>query len=106
MVELFGDMPHDLLQVGKYSNRWFTTEGAQLFILRSKPLIRPINSITVGNMRMNATYHPISLESVLERQMEKSDVVGTAVFLKTLLNLRPDNRASPHDIINHQWFSE
>lgn len=28
MVELFGEMPHDLLQVGKHSNRWFTAEGA------------------------------------------------------------------------------
>jgi hypothetical protein len=27
MVELFGEMPHDLLHFGKNSNRWFTAEG-------------------------------------------------------------------------------
>jgi hypothetical protein len=57
-------------------------------------------------MRLNTTYYPISLRSVLERHIEKNDVVGTATFLNTLLNLRPDNRARPRDIIDHQWFSE
>ena len=27
MIELFGEMPHDLLHFGKNSNRWFTAEG-------------------------------------------------------------------------------
>ena len=27
MVELFGEMPQDLLRTGKNSNRWFTAEG-------------------------------------------------------------------------------
>ena len=57
-------------------------------------------------MRLNTTYYPISLRSVLERHIEKSDVVGTADFLNTLLKLQPDNRARPRDIIDHQWFSE
>ena len=69
-------------------------------------LIHRFNDKSVGKMRLNTTYYPISLSSVLERHIEKSDVVGTDAFLNTLLNLRPDNRACPRDIIDHQWFSE
>lgn len=29
--------------------------------------------LIVGNMRLNTTYYPISLRSVLERHIEKSD---------------------------------
>ena len=32
MIELFGDMPHDLVHVGTYSSRWFTTEGNDFFV--------------------------------------------------------------------------
>jgi len=85
MIELFGEIPHDLIQGGKYSHRWFTAQG---------------------DMLLNTTYYPISLETVLERHIERNDVVGTAAFLNTLLNLRPDSRARPHDIIDHQWFGE
>ena len=32
MLELFNEMPRDLLHTGKNSNRWFTSEGSY-FIL-------------------------------------------------------------------------
>ena len=57
-------------------------------------------------MRLNTTYYPISLSSVIERHIEKNDVVGTVAFLNMLLSLRPDDRARPCDIVNHRWFSE
>lgn len=109
MIELFGEMPHDLLHLGKNSNRWFTSEGVLFFNPSIHcSLFALINSslMMIGNMRLNTTYYPISLRSVLERHIEKSDVVGTDTFLNTLLNLRPENRARPRDIIDHQWFSE
>ena len=106
MIELFGEIPHDLIHAGKYSHRWFTPEGKQYSFFSFLPSFRLILTCYLGNLRLNTTYYPISLRSVLERHIEKSDVVGTTAFLNTLLILRPDDRARPQDIIDHQWFSE
>ncbi|KAF8161647.1 kinase-like domain-containing protein [Crassisporium funariophilum] len=85
IIELFGEMPIDIIRAGRSSRRWFTEDGA---------------------LRIDTTYYPISLDSVLERHIEKSDVSGATSFLETLLKLRPENRARPQDIIDHQWFSD
>jgi len=56
-------------------------------------------------MRIDTTYFPITLSTVLERHVEKSEVEGTAEFLGTMLKLRPEDRAKPDEIIDHPWFS-
>ncbi|KAF8953644.1 kinase-like domain-containing protein [Flammula alnicola] len=85
MIELFGEMPAELVKPGKLSGQWFTEDGA---------------------LRIDTTYYPITLGSVLERHLEKGDVLGTTAFLEMLLRIRPEDRAMPEDIIDDQWFSD
>lgn len=83
IIELFGTFPLDMVLSGKYSQRWFTQEG---------------------NLKIDTTYYPISLATVLQRKIARRDVVGTAAFLDGLLQLQPDHREKPKDIVNHLWF--
>ncbi|KDR69734.1 hypothetical protein GALMADRAFT_77163 [Galerina marginata CBS 339.88] len=83
MIELFGNMPTDMVKSGQFSREWFTEDGA---------------------LRIDTTYYPISLGSVLERHLEKNDVVGTTAFLTKLLKLCPKERARPENMVNDPWF--
>ncbi|CAA7263083.1 unnamed protein product [Cyclocybe aegerita] len=84
MIELFGEMPKELVRAGTLSERWFTEDGC---------------------LRIETTYYPVSLRSVLQRHIDASNVEGTTEFLEMMLKLRPEVRACPKDMINHPWFS-
>ncbi|KAJ3504224.1 hypothetical protein NLJ89_g8048 [Agrocybe chaxingu] len=85
MIELCGEIPKELVRAGRLSDRWFTEDGC---------------------LRIETTFYPVSLRSVLQRHIDASNAEGTAKFLEMMLKLRPEARARPQDTINHPWFSE
>jgi len=60
----------------------------------------------LGALRIETTYHPITLGTVLERHIEEKEVAQATAFLETLLKVRAEDRARPEDIIDHPWFSD
>ncbi|KIM36903.1 hypothetical protein M413DRAFT_424015 [Hebeloma cylindrosporum] len=85
MIEVFGELPLDVIRMGKLSDQWFTRDGA---------------------LRIETTYYPIALGTVLERHIERRDVAQATAFLDTLLKVRPEDRSRAEDVIDHPWFSD
>lgn len=101
MIELLGDVPATLIHAGNSSRRWFTEDGERPRCV----IFARAYEYWVGLLRIETTYYPVSLASILERHIERSEVEGTTQFLGTLLRLKPEDRANPEDIIDHEWFS-
>jgi len=110
MIEIFGEISPDIIRAGKFSDQWFTKNGGFLDQVERKiaknSTAPPISLELVGEFRIDTTYYPIALGTVLERHIEKRDVPQTTAFLETLLKVRPEDRARPEDIIDHPWFSD
>jgi len=111
MIEVFGDISPDIIRAGKLSDRWFTKDGEYLNQIErrvmknsSAPAILCLKCL--GALRIETTYYPIALDTVLERHIEKRDVPHATAFLEMLLKVRPEDRARPEDIIDHPWFSD
>lgn len=58
----------------------------------------------LGAFRIQTTYYPVSLESVLEAKMSDTDVPDAASFLRTMLQLHPEDRWKAKDLVDHLWF--
>lgn len=101
MIELLGDVPVSLIHAGNSSRKWFTEDGEHPRCV----IFAWAYECWAGLLRIETTYYPVSLASILERHIEKSEVEGTTQFLETLLRLNPEDRANPEDIFNHEWFS-
>jgi hypothetical protein len=56
-------------------------------------------------MRLETTYYPVTLESILGSHLEETDIATSADFLHTMLQLRPQERSKAKDIVDHPWFS-
>ncbi|KAF9553634.1 kinase-like protein [Agrocybe pediades] len=85
MIELFGEMPVDVIKAGRFSGHWFTTDG---------------------RLRIDTSYYPIELKTVLERHIVGEDLSGAAMFLEKMLKLQPNERAQPRELMDDPWFSE
>ena len=111
MIEVFGDISPDIIRAGKLSDEWFTRDGECLEQIERKIMknssARSILCLKcLGALRIETTYYPIALGTVLERHIEKRDVPHATAFLETLLKVRPEDRAWPEDILDHPWFSD
>ena len=110
MIEVFGDISPDIIRAGKLSDRWFTRDGECLIKIERKIIknssVSAIPLKYLGALRIETTYYPIALGTVLERHIEKRNVPQATDFLETLLKVRPEDRARPADIIDHPWFSD
>lgn len=110
MIEVFGDISPDIVRAGTLSDQWFTRDGERLNQIEKKIMKNSsapaIHLKYLGALRIETTYYPIALGTVLERHIEKRDVPQATDFLERLLKIRPEDRARPEDIIDHPWFSD
>ncbi|GLB38086.1 putative spliceosomal complex assembly [Lyophyllum shimeji] len=84
MIEILGPFHPDMLDVCPNAHQWFTE---------------------TGTLRIDTTYYPVSLKSILHARIAAEDVAATAAFLDVVLQLDPKERPRARDLINHPWFT-
>ncbi|MCJ1261598.1 hypothetical protein MMC22_001464 [Lobaria immixta] len=88
MIELFGQLPSDLLSQGKYARKYFTNEGRLLHI---------------GNQ-----LHMSSLEEVIKFKknpfLTDAEIPQYVSFLRSMLQYRPQDRTSAAEAAQDPWL--
>ncbi|KAF8058511.1 kinase-like domain-containing protein [Lyophyllum atratum] len=83
MIEIFGPFHPEMLDACPKADQWFTD---------------------TCTLRIETTYYPVTLETILQARIEADDVASTAAFLEMVLQLDPKERFKARDLINHPWF--
>ncbi|CAM9466325.1 unnamed protein product [Scytosiphon promiscuus] len=86
-MELLGKLPEKLIHEGKYSRQYFNRKGE----------LRHIHSLKMWG-----------LEDVLvdKYHFSRKDAREAAAFIRPMLEMDPDKRASAQQMLNHPWLQE
>ncbi|KAJ3893856.1 kinase-like domain-containing protein [Lentinula edodes] len=85
IIEICGEFPRDVAKSGTNGCKWFHDDGT---------------------IRLETTYYPVTLKDILHSRIEPSEITHTADLLRSMLRLRPQERAKAVDLLNHPWFHD
>ncbi|KAJ4495333.1 kinase-like domain-containing protein [Lentinula lateritia] len=85
IIEICGEFPRDVAKSGTNGCKWFHDDGT---------------------IRLETTYYPVTLKDILHSRIEPSEITHTADMLRSMLRLRPQERAKAVDPLNHPWFHD
>ncbi|GAW03324.1 polysaccharide lyase family 14 protein [Lentinula edodes] len=72
IIEICGEFPRDVTKSGANGCKWFHDDGT---------------------IRLETTYYPVTLKDILHSRIEPSEITHTADLLRSMLRLRPQERA-------------